>query len=166
MSKKGYKEITLLGQNVNSYGKDLKEDVDFCRPLTASGWYRGTLSYQIYDFTPRDFNDRIIDIIANGEKICEHFHLPVQSGSNKILKLMNRGYTRDYYLELIDKIRSRVANCSITSDIIVGFPGEKEKDFKDTLDLMQKVQFDAYIFIYSPRKGTKSSEMAIRLALK
>jgi tRNA-2-methylthio-N6-dimethylallyladenosine synthase len=161
LSKKGYKEITLLGQNVNSYGKDLKEDVDFADLLQHLDGIEGLFRIRYMTSHPRDFNDRIIDIIANGEKICEHFHLPVQSGSNKILKLMNRGYTRDYYLELIDKIRSRVANCSITSDIIVGFPGEKEKDFKDTLDLMQKVQFDAaYIFIYSPRKGTKALEMA------
>ncbi len=116
---------------------------------------------------PRDFNDKIIRTIEKGRKICEHFHLPVQSGSNKILKLMNRGYTREYYLELINKIKSRVEHCSITSDIIIGFPGEEDADYQDTLDLIQKVQFDAaYVFIYSPRKGTKATAMADQVDLE
>jgi len=109
---------------------------------------------------PRDFSDDIISIIQQGQKICEHFHLPLQSGSNNILDLMNRGYTREYYLELIEKIRNQVANNSITTDIIVGFPGETKKDFEDTLDMLEKIRFDAaYIFVYSPRKGTKAAKM-------
>jgi len=109
---------------------------------------------------PRDFSEKIIQAIKEGQKICEHFHLPLQSGSNNILKSMNRGYSREYYLDLIKKIREMVKSNAITTDIIVGFPGEKESDFEDTLDMLEKVRFDAaYIFIYSPRKGTKAAEM-------
>jgi tRNA-2-methylthio-N6-dimethylallyladenosine synthase len=160
LTKDGYKEITLLGQNVNSYGKDIKEGLDFADLLQRLDTIEGLARIRYMTSHPRDFSDKIIRTIEKSRKICEHFHLPVQSGSNKILKLMNRGYTREYYLELINKIKGRIEHCSITSDIIIGFPGEEEADYQDTLDLIQKVQFDAaYIFIYSPRKGTKAAEM-------
>lgn len=160
LTKDGYKEITLLGQNVNSYGKDIKEGLDFADLLQQLDAIEGLARIRYMTSHPRDFSDKIIRTIEKSRKICEHFHLPVQSGSNKILKLMNRGYTREYYLELINKIKGRIEHCSITSDIIIGFPGEEEADYQDTLDLIQKVQFDAaYIFIYSPRKGTKAAEM-------
>lgn len=160
LTKDGYKEITLLGQNVNSYGKDIKEGLDFADLLQRLDAIEGLARIRYMTSHPRDFSDKIIRTIEKSRKICEHFHLPVQSGSNKILKLMNRGYTREYYLELINKIKGRIEHCSITSDIIIGFPGEEEADYQDTLDLIQKVQFDAaYIFIYSPRKGTKAAEM-------
>jgi tRNA-2-methylthio-N6-dimethylallyladenosine synthase len=161
LTKNGYKEITLLGQNVNSYGKDIKGGLDFADLLQRLDDMEGLARIRYMTSHPRDFSDKIIRMIEKSRNICEHFHLPVQSGSNKILKLMNRGYTREYYLELINKIKSRVGHCSITSDIIIGFPGEEEADFQDTLDLLQRVQFDAaYIFIYSPRKGTKATAMA------
>lgn len=160
LTKDGYKEITLLGQNVNSYGKDNKEGLDFADLLQRLDAIEGLARIRYMTSHPRDFSDKIIHTIEKSRKICEHFHLPVQSGSNKILRLMNRGYTREYYLELINKIKGRIEHCSITSDIIIGFPGEEEADYQDTLDLIQKVQFDAaYIFIYSPRKGTKAAEM-------
>ena len=167
LAKNGYKEITLLGQNVNSYGKDIKGGLDFADLLQRLDAIEGLARIRYMTSHPRDFNDKIIRTIEKGRKICEHFHLPVQSGSNKILKLMNRGYTREYYLELINKIKSRVEHCSITSDIIIGFPGEEEADYQDTLDLIQKVQFDAaYVFIYSPRKGTKATAMADQVDLE
>ncbi|MGI6318606.1 MAG: tRNA (N6-isopentenyl adenosine(37)-C2)-methylthiotransferase MiaB [Firmicutes bacterium] len=167
LAKNGYKEITLLGQNVNSYGKDIKGGLDFADLLQRLDAIEGLARIRYMTSHPRDFNDKIIRTIEKGRKICEHFHLPVQSGSNKILKLMNRGYTREYYLELINKIKSRVEHCSITSDIIIGFPGEEDADYQDTLDLIQKVQFDAaYVFIYSPRKGTKATAMADQVDLE
>ncbi len=157
---KGYKEITLLGQNVNSYGKGLKQNINFAELLNLLDRLEGQFLIRYLTSHPRDFSDDIISIIQQGQKICEHFHLPLQSGSNNILDLMNRGYTREYYLELIEKIRNQVANNSITTDIIVGFPGETKKDFEDTLDMLEKIRFDAaYIFVYSPRKGTKAAKM-------
>jgi len=156
----GYKEITLLGQNVNSYGKDLKEEVDFADLLKLLESVNGLVHIRYMTSHPRDFNEKIIRTIQEGEKICEHFHLPIQSGSDKILKLMNRGYTREYYLELIHNIKGIMDNFSITSDIIVGFPGEEEKDFEDTVQLMKEVEFDAaYTFIYSPREGTEALKL-------
>ncbi len=160
----GYKEITLLGQNVNSYGKDLKAGLDFADLLQQLDSIDGLARIRYMTSHPRDFSDKIIHTIGKSRKICEHFHLPVQSGSDKILKLMNRGYTREYYLELINKINRHVGHCSITSDLIVGFPGEEEADYRATLDLVQRVQFDAaYIFIYSPRKGTKAAAIAAQV---
>lgn len=156
----GYKEITLLGQNVNSYGKDLKEKVDFADLLKRLDSLDGLVHIRYMTSHPRDFNEKIIRVIQEGKKICEHFHLPIQSGSNKVLKLMNRGYSREYYLELIGKIKAIMDSFSITSDIIVGFPGEEEKDFEETIELMKEAEFDsAYTFIYSPREGTEALKM-------
>ncbi|MDO9536432.1 MAG: tRNA (N6-isopentenyl adenosine(37)-C2)-methylthiotransferase MiaB [Bacillota bacterium] len=160
LAANGYKEITLLGQNVNSYGKDLKEEVDFADLLKSLDSLDGLVHIRYMTSHPRDFNEKVIRTIQEGEKICEHFHLPIQSGSDKVLKLMNRGYTREYYLELIHNIKGIMDNFSITSDFIVGFPGEEEKDFEDTIDLMKEVEFDAaYTFIYSPREGTEALKM-------
>jgi tRNA-2-methylthio-N6-dimethylallyladenosine synthase len=156
----GYKEITLLGQNVNSYGKDLDQEMDFADLLNILDHLEGRFQIRYMTSHPRDFSEKIIRTIQHSQKICEHFHLPLQSGSNNVLKLMNRGYSREYYLGLVEKIRVLVQNSSVTTDIIVGFPGEEEKDFEDTLEMLEKVRFDAaYTFIYSPRKGTKATEM-------
>ncbi|RJX27611.1 MAG: tRNA (N6-isopentenyl adenosine(37)-C2)-methylthiotransferase MiaB [Dethiobacter sp.] len=156
----GYREITLLGQNVNSYGKDLEQEISFADLLNTLDRLEGRFHIRYMTSHPRDFSEKLIRTIQQSQKICEHFHLPLQSGSNKVLKLMNRGYTREYYLELVAKIRDLVQNSAVTTDIITGFPGEEEKDFEETLDMLEKVRFDAaYTFVYSPRKGTKATEM-------
>ena len=156
----GYKEITLLGQNVNSYGKDLHGEYSFAYLLRRLEGMADFLRIRFMTSHPRDFSPEIIRAIAESKNVCEHIHLPLQSGSDRILKDMNRGYTRDYYLGLIDKIREMIPESSITTDIIVGFPGEEEEDYNLTLEIMNKVRFDAaYTFVYSPRKGTKAAEM-------
>jgi len=158
--KEGYKEIMLLGQNVNSYGKDFDHKFDFADLLVEINNIDGLERIRYMTSHPRDFTDKLVETIAKCNKICEHYHLPIQNGSNKILKAMNRGYTREEYLELVEKIKATVPNYAITSDIIVGFPGETEEDFKDTLDIVEKVRFDAiYTFAYSPRKGTPAATM-------
>lgn len=158
--KTGYREITLLGQNVNSYGKDLERKIDFADLLQTLDRLAGLVHLRYMTSHPRDFNEKIIRVIREGEKICEHFHLPFQSGSNKILKLMNRGYTREYYLELMTKIKKLIPVNALTTDIIVGFPGEEKKDFEETLDIVEKVRFDAaFTFVYSPRQGTRAVNM-------
>ncbi len=153
----GLKEVTLLGQNVNSYGKkeggggfrSLLEEIDKIPGLSR---IRFTTSH------PRDLSDELIDLFGSMAKLCNHIHLPVQSGSDRILALMNRGYLRDDYRTLVDKLRKKSPDVSITSDIIVGFPGETEQDFSATLDLMEQVRFDgAFSFKYSERKGTKAA---------
>lgn len=160
----GYQEITLLGQNVNSYGKDLPDTPDFADLLKKITPIQGLLRVRYMTSHPRDFTEKMIQTVALEPKICEHFHLPLQAGSNHILALMNRGYTREAYLELISKIRETVPSCSITTDFIVGFPGEKDQDFTMTLDMLEKVRFDAaFTFIYSPREGTKAAEMPEQL---
>ncbi len=156
----GFLEVMLLGQNVNSYGKDLEEDINFARLLKMLDRIPGLARIRYTTSHPRDFTDELIDTIADSEKVCEHFHLPLQAGSNNILKQMNRGYTREDYFKLTEKIRQRVPGASITTDIIVGFPGETDKDFYETLDLVRRVRFDAaYTFIYSPRYGTPAAKM-------
>lgn len=158
--KEGYKEIMLLGQNVNSYGKDLNSNLDFADLLVEVNKIDGLERIRYMTSHPRDFTDKLVETITKCNKVCEHYHLPVQAGSNKILKAMNRGYTREEYLELAEKIEASMSNYSITSDIIVGFPGETEKDFKDTLDIVERVRFDAvYTFAYSPRRGTPAAIM-------
>lgn len=156
----GYKEIVLLGQNVNSYGKDLACDHDFASLLQCLEGINGLERIRYMTSHPRDFNDKLIRTIAGLRKVCEHFHLPVQAGSNRILKKMNRGYTREHYLGLIKKIRSFVPQSNITTDIMVGFPGEDENDFSDTMDLVRQARFDsAYTFIYNTRPGTPAADM-------
>ncbi len=156
----GYKEVTLLGQNVNSYGKELEQGVDFADLLEKLDQLEGRFLIRYMTSHPRDFSERMIRVIQQGEKISEHFHLPIQSGSNNVLQLMSRGYSREYYLDMVKKAREMVPGNAITTDIIVGFPGEKEKDFEDTLALLENTRFDAaYTFVYSPREGTKAATM-------
>lgn len=156
----GYKEIVLLGQNVNSYGKDMACNHDFASLLQCLEGINGLERIRYMTSHPRDFNDKLISTIAGLRKVCEHFHLPVQAGSNRILKKMNRGYTREHYLDLIKRIRSMVPQASITTDIMVGFPGEDDNDFSDTMDLVRQVRFDsAYTFIYNARPGTPAAGM-------
>lgn len=160
LADQGFLEVMLLGQNVNSYGKDLEEDINFAKLLRMLDPIPGLARIRYMTSHPRDFTDELIDTIAGSEKVCEHFHLPLQAGSNNILKKMNRGYTREEYLRLTEKIRQRVPGASITTDIIVGFPGETDEDFWETLDLVKRVRFDAaYTFIYSPRYGTPAAKM-------
>ncbi|RJQ30764.1 MAG: tRNA (N6-isopentenyl adenosine(37)-C2)-methylthiotransferase MiaB [Peptococcaceae bacterium] len=158
LGQEGCKEVTLLGQNVSSYGKGLNSD--FADLLTALNKIKGIERIRYLTSHPRDFSDRLIKVIALSQKVCEHFHLPVQSGSNHVLHLMNRGYSREEYLRLVEKIRKSIPGACITTDIMVGFPGETDDDFKDTLDLVQQVRFDsAYTFIYNKRTGTPAAGM-------
>lgn len=157
---KGYKEITLLGQNVNSYGKTLSDDMNFAKLLRRINKIDGLERIRFMTSHPKDLSQEVIEAIAECDKICEHFHLPVQSGSSRILKKMNRQYDREQYLDLIKRIKKAVPNAAITTDIIIGFPGETEEDFLDTLSLVKEVEYDsAFTFIYSKRKGTPADEM-------
>lgn len=157
----GYKEITLLGQNVNSYGNDIDDDnINFATLLREIDKIEGKFRVRFMTSHPKDLNDDIIDAMANSKHICCNLHLPVQAGSTKVLKDMNRRYTREHYLSLIDKIRDKMPNIGITTDIMVGFPTESEQDFLDTMSLVEKVRYsNAFTFIYSPRKGTPASKM-------
>lgn len=167
LAEKGIKEITLLGQNVNSYGKDFEETFDFADLLKELDVVDGIERIRYMTPHPRDFTDKLIDVIANSKRVCNHFHLPVQAGSNAVLKKMNRGYTREQYFELVDKIASKFVDYSISTDMIVGFPGETEEDFQDTLDLVKRVRYDsAFTFAYSPRSGTPASEMTDQVPKK
>ncbi len=163
--KEGYKEVTLLGQNVNAYGKDLdinytmanlledvaKTNIDRIRFVTSHPW---------------DFSDDMIDVIKKYDNVMPYIHLPLQSGSNKVLDLMGRRYTKESYLELYNKLKKNIPNCSITTDIIVGFPGEDVDDFNDTLDVVNTCKFDsAFTFIFSPREGTPASKMEDNVSL-
>ncbi|MDE6732386.1 MAG: tRNA (N6-isopentenyl adenosine(37)-C2)-methylthiotransferase MiaB [Oscillospiraceae bacterium] len=154
----GARELLLLGQNVNSYGKE--PGTSFSELLREINALDGEFRICYMSSHPKDFSRELIDTIASCEKVTRHFHLPVQSGSDRILELMNRHYTREDYFAIVDYIRERVPDAALTSDIIVGFPGETYDDFKDTLSLIERVKFDSlYTFIYSPRKGTKAAEM-------
>jgi tRNA-2-methylthio-N6-dimethylallyladenosine synthase len=156
----GYKEITLLGQNVNSYGKGLEEDIDFAKLLRKINEVEGLERIRFMTPHPKDLTKDVIMAIKECDKLCEQVHLPVQSGSNRILKKMNRHYTKESYLELVELIKKEIPGVSITTDIIVGFPGETEEDFLDTLDLVNKVQYDsAFTFIYSRRNNTPADMM-------
>ena len=159
--KDGYKEVTLLGQNVNAYGKDFKEKDYKMENLLEDVAKTGIDRVRFVTSHPWDFTDKMIDVIAKYDNICNYIHLPVQSGSSKILKLMGRRYTKESYLELYKKIRNKLgSDASITTDIIVGFPGEDEKDFEETLSLAEECKFDsAFTFIYSPREGTPAAKM-------
>ncbi len=156
----GYKEITLLGQNVNSYGHDLDDGSNFAKLLEEISKIQGKHRVRFMTSHPKDLNRDVIDIIANSPNICNNIHLPIQSGSNKILKLMNRHYTREYYLDTIDAIKSKIPDCGITTDLMVGFPYEEEEDFQDTLDIVRRVKYSsAFTFVYSIRRGTKAATM-------
>lgn len=157
----GYKEITLLGQNVNSYGSDVPNKcIDFACLLDRLGQIKGKHRIKFMTSHPKDLNEKVIDIISKYPSICNYIHLPIQSGSNRILQLMNRSYTREYYIDLVQKIKQKLPNCGITTDFLVGFPGETEEDFLDTLDLISHIEFStAFTYIYSPRKGTPAADM-------
>ena len=162
----GYTEIILLGQNVNSYGKDIESEISFAQLLRAIDVIPGIERLRYMTSHPRDMNSDVISVIANSRTITKHFHVPVQAGNDDILRLMNRGYTAAEYLDLIRSIRAAVPDATITTDIIVGFPGETEAMFVDTIKLMQAAEFDlAYTFIYSPRSGTPAATMPDQIAL-
>ena len=164
LSCQGYKEVTLLGQNVNSYGKGLENRLDFADLLTRINCIEGIERIRFTTSHPKDITDKLIQRMRDLDKVCEHLHLPVQAGSNKVLKRMRRGYTKERYLELVDKIRKAIPQISLTTDIIVGFPGESEQDFQETLDLVRKVEFDgAFTFCYSRIKGTEAAEFEDQL---
>lgn len=156
----GVVEVMLLGQNVNSYGKNLEEPITFAQLLEQIEQIEGLERIRFMTSHPKDLSDELIEVLAKSKKICNHFHLPLQSGSSNILQKMNRRYTKEDYLLLVDKIRAKVPNMAITTDIIVGFPGETEADFLETLDVVEKVRFDsAFTFIYSKRTGTPAAAM-------
>lgn len=158
--RKGYKEIILLGQNVNSYGKGLSENETFANLLQNICDIEGDFIIRFVSPHPRDFTDDVIDVIARNPKIARSLHLPLQSGSTRVLKLMNRGYSKEQYIALAEKIKERIPGVSLTADIIVGFPQETEEDFIDTLDVVDKVGFEtSFMFMYSIRKGTKAAVM-------
>lgn len=156
----GVKEIMLLGQNVNSYGKTLEEPMSFAELLQEVEKVEGIQRIRFMTSHPKDLSDELIQVMKNSKKICRHLHLPMQSGSTRILKVMNRRYTKEQYLALAEKIKKEVPGISLTTDIIVGFPGETEEDFQDTLDVVRKVRFDsAFTFLYSKRTGTPAASM-------
>lgn len=159
--KDGYKEITLLGQNVNSYGNDVPdENVNFANLLREVAKIDGKFRIRFMTSHPKDLTEDVVKAIRDNDKICNNIHLPIQAGSNSVLKNMNRRYTREHYIGLIDLIRRYLPDCGITTDIMVGFPYETEEDFLDTMDIVEKVRFStAFTFIYSVRKGTKAAEM-------
>lgn len=158
--KEGYKKITLLGQNVNSYGKDLSCPKTFASLLRDICALEGNFTLSFMTSHPKDLTDDVIDAVAEEEKIEKYIHLPAQSGNNRILGLMNRRYTREKYLEIIKKIKEKIPNCRITSDFIVGFPTETEEEFEDTYSLVEEVKYDSiFAFMYSPREGTVASKM-------
>ena len=160
LAAEGYREITLLGQNVNSYGKTLSLNYSFADLLTEINKVDGIERIRFMTSHPKDLSDELIYAMANLDKVCEHIHLPVQSGSNRILKAMNRRYTAEDYIKLIEKIKNAIPDIAITTDIIVGFPGETEDDFNDTLELVKAVRYDsAFTFLYSVREGTIAANM-------
>ena len=166
LAGQGYKEITLLGQNVNSYGKGLAKSVDFADLLHMVSKIDGLERIRFTTSHPRDMTDKLIYAIGAEPKVCEHIHVAMQSGSNKILGLMNRGYSREHYLERTGRIRELIPGAAITTDIIVGFPGENESDFLDTLDMVARVRFDAaFTFMYSVRSGTRAALMDEQIPL-
>lgn len=160
MVSEGVVEVMLLGQNVNSYGKTLEQPISFAELLERVEQIPGLKRIRFMTSHPKDLSDDLIAVIAKSEKICKHMHLPIQSGSNRILEKMNRRYTKEHYLELVRKLRTAIPDISLTTDIIVGFPGETEEDFEETLDVVRKAEYDsAYTFIYSKRTGTPAAAM-------
>lgn len=158
--QKGYKEIMLLGQNVNSYGNDLKDETNFPKLLREIEKIDGIEIIRFMSPHPKDFSDELIDTIAKSKKIARQIHLPLQSGSTKILKEMNRKYTKEEYLKIVEKLKKTDGNISFSTDIIVGFPGETREDFEETLDVVKRVEYDQiYMFIYSKREGTVAANI-------
>ena len=166
LKDQGYKEITLLGQNVNAYGKEYENEISFAELLEKVS-DTGIERIRFVTSHPWDFTDEMIEVIAQRKNIMPYIHLPLQSGSTRILKLMGRRYTKEEYINLYDKIKNTVPNCSITTDIIVGFPNETEDDFKETLEVVNHCKFDsAFTFIYSPREGTPAAKMEDSIDIK
>jgi tRNA-2-methylthio-N6-dimethylallyladenosine synthase len=162
LASDGVREVTLLGQNVNSWGRDLLPDVrtDFGELLRAVDAVPGVERIRFTSPHPKDFRDPVIAAMAECEAVCEHTHLPLQSGSTRILKAMRRTYGRDRYLSLVEKLRGAIPDLALTTDIIVGFPGETEADFEETLEVVEEVRYDgAFTFVFSPRKGTEAASM-------
>ncbi len=165
LAKDGVKEIMLLGQNVNSYGLTLEEKVSFAQLLKEADEIEEIERIRFMTSHPKDLSDELIDVMAHAKKVCGHLHLPVQSGSSRILKKMNRHYTKESYLALVERIRTAMPDIALTTDIIVGFPGETEEDFEETMDLVKKVRYDnAFTFIYSKRTGTPAAAMEDQVA--
>ncbi len=157
---RGFKEVVLLGQNVNAYGRTLGTGENFTTLLRQVDSVGGLARIRFMTSHPRDFTQEMVLAVRDLPAVCEHIHLPVQSGSNTVLERMNRGYTREQYMDLAFRIRQAMPGSSLTTDIIVGFPGEDEREFADTMDLVRSLEFDAaFTFIYSPRKGTSAAEM-------
>lgn len=164
--KNGYKEVTLLGQNVNAYGKDLYDDYNLANLLTDVA-KTNIPRIRFLTSHPWDFTDEMLEVIAKYDNIMPYIHLPIQSGNSNILKKMGRRYTKEEYIELFNKIKKTIPNAAITTDIIVGFPNETEEEFKDTLDIVDKLKYDlAYTFIYSPREGTPAAKMNDNVSLE
>jgi len=160
LSEDGCKEVTLLGQNVNSYGSNLEKKVTFAELLYEINKIEGIERIRFMTSHPKDLTDDLIKAIKECDKVCKHVHLPVQAGSNNILSRMNRKYTKEHYLNLVEKLKKAVPDIAITTDIIVGFPGETEEDFLETIDIVKKVQYDsAFTFLYSVREGTEAAKM-------
>ena len=158
--KNGAKEIMLLGQNVNSYGKGLQEEISFARLLRMVNDIEGVERIRFMTSHPKDLSDELIYAMRDCEKVCKHLHLPFQAGNNDILRKMNRRYTKERYLELTEKIKKEIPDIALTTDIMVGFPGEGEAEIEDTVDIVKKVRFSgAFTFIYSKRTGTPAAEM-------
>lgn len=167
LAEQGCREVTLLGQNVNSYGKTNNQDKDFADLLGLVNDIDGIERIRFTTSHPQDMSDKLIEAIAVNPKVCEHVHVPLQAGSNRILQKMNRKYTREHYLELVRKMRERIPGIAITSDLIVGFPGESDEDFRDTMDMVNKVRFDAaFTFLYSPRQGTRAAELTDQIPIE
>ncbi|AET68714.1 tRNA-N(6)-(isopentenyl)adenosine-37 thiotransferase enzyme MiaB [Desulfosporosinus orientis DSM 765] len=162
----GCREVTLLGQNVNSYGKEFSPPYDFADLLHEVDQIPGVLRVRFVTSHPKDLSDKLIETVAKGKNLCEHFHLPIQAGSNFILERMNRKYTREYYISRVQRIREFMPKASITTDIIVGFPGETESDFEQTLDIINQVNYShAFTFMYSKRSGTLAATMENQIPL-
>ena len=160
LAAEGVSEVMLLGQNVNSYGKTLDEPVTFAQLLRMLEPIEGLKRIRFMTSHPKDLSDELIETMARSSKICHHLHLPLQSGSSRVLKEMNRRYDKEKYLSLVEKIRNAIPDISLTTDIIVGFPGETEEDFKETLDVVEKAGYDtAFTFLYSKRTGTPAAKM-------
>lgn len=160
MVKDGVVEVMLLGQNVNSYGKNLENPISFAKLLERVEQIEGLERIRFMTSHPKDLSDELIEVMAKSKKICKQMHLPLQSGSTKLLEIMNRHYTKEDYLLLVDKIRKAIPDIALTTDIIVGFPGETEEEFEETLDVVRKVEYDsAFTFIYSKRTGTPAASM-------
>ena len=165
LKENGYKEITLLGQNVNAYGKDLKDEIEFSELLTLIA-QTNIERIRFVTSHPWDFTDKMIDVISKYDNIMPYIHLPLQSGSNRILKLMGRRYTKEEYINLYNKIKEKIKNVAVTTDIIVGFPNEQDEDFKDTLDVVNTCKYDgAFTFIYSPRENTPAALMEDKIPM-